>query len=187
VCAYSEEGGHDPVLACLVESSDDETAFATHAEDISRLFLTNAGVGLRHVLPVRSIDRTQSGKVARNAISARFSRGDFADAIARVARARSSLRASQAPTAQAGHGRMPRVLDGLLAICRETLKDANLGLDDNLFDQGVNSLLVARIVTRVNEAFGCAVDPTELFSYTTVRELASHIAGLAESGALNHA
>jgi acyl carrier protein len=65
--------------------------------------------------------------------------------------------------------------DWVLRVCRE------LGLrvsspDDDFFEAGASSLTATKLISRADEAYGQdALDPEDLFSRSTIREIAAHI------------
>ncbi|UVS84492.1 amino acid adenylation domain-containing protein [Burkholderia glumae] len=66
----------------------------------------------------------------------------------------------------------------LLAALREVLDTGPIGLDDNYFSLGGDSILVLRVVARLNRA-GWQVDPQAFFSCPTLAELAACLVPLA--------
>ncbi|MET0395932.1 MAG: non-ribosomal peptide synthetase, partial [Longimicrobiaceae bacterium] len=60
---------------------------------------------------------------------------------------------------------------------REVLGVDEVGLDDNFFDLGGHSLLLARLRSRLRGRFPSDVSVVVLFRYPTVRSLAEHLAG----------
>jgi amino acid adenylation domain-containing protein len=69
----------------------------------------------------------------------------------------------------------------IAAVWREALKVESVGLDDNFFDLGGHSLLMAKVHARLGEALGRDVPLIDLFQYPSVGSLARH---LAASGAM---
>ncbi|MDH6605021.1 nonribosomal peptide synthetase DhbF [Streptomyces sp. SAI-208] len=70
-----------------------------------------------------------------------------------------------------------RRLEGRLAqVWREVLDRDRVGLDDNFFDLGGNSLLLVTAQSAVNRAFGSELSVVDLFAHPTVRDLARHLA-----------
>ena len=65
----------------------------------------------------------------------------------------------------------------IAAIWRELLKLDSVGVDDNFFEIGGTSLLVARVNGRLREAFGRDVPIVEMFRHPTVSTLAHFIEG----------
>jgi amino acid adenylation domain-containing protein len=69
----------------------------------------------------------------------------------------------------------------LLAIWREVLKHEAFTVDDNFFDLGGHSLLVVKMVSRVNSAFGTNLTMRTVFQAPTISRLAAEVQ--ARSGA----
>jgi amino acid adenylation domain-containing protein len=77
-----------------------------------------------------------------------------------------------------------RILAGIFA---ESLRIDVVGVDDDFFDLGGHSLIMARAVTRVNTAFGIEVPLMELFARPTIARLAPEIArSIAETRSSEH-
>lgn len=70
-------------------------------------------------------------------------------------------------------------------IWRETLEISQVGLTDNFFDLGGNSLQVARVHARLREEFKTDLPITALFEFTTVSALAKHLSGGDASNGLS--
>jgi amino acid adenylation domain-containing protein len=68
----------------------------------------------------------------------------------------------------------------IAAAWSAALKLESVGLDDNFFDLGGHSLLMAKVHARLGEALGREVSLIELFQYPTVGSLARHLARAAE-------
>ncbi len=63
----------------------------------------------------------------------------------------------------------------IVAILREVLRVERVGVDDNFFDLGGNSLLLAKVHERLQERFGREIPLVEVFNHPTVRALAVHM------------
>ncbi len=62
------------------------------------------------------------------------------------------------------------------AVWRELLAIEEVGLDDNFFDLGGHSMLIALVQARLQEALGADLAVLDLFNHPTVRGLAGHLA-----------
>ncbi|HEU4537768.1 MAG TPA: beta-ketoacyl synthase N-terminal-like domain-containing protein, partial [Polyangiaceae bacterium] len=100
-----------------------------------------------------------NGKVDRGKLPAPFAGGD--------------ARAAHAPPAS-------DLEKSIAAIWAEVLGAPSVGLDDNFFDLGGHSLLMARVQNRVREALGREVRIVSLFQHPTVRALAKFLAPAAD-------
>jgi amino acid adenylation domain-containing protein len=68
-----------------------------------------------------------------------------------------------------------RAEKAIAGIVREVLSLDALGVDDNFFDLGGNSLLLVQVHGRLEKAFGRAIPMVALFNHPTVRSLAAHL------------
>jgi len=69
----------------------------------------------------------------------------------------------------------------LAEIWREILEVENIGRSDNFFDLGGHSLLVPRVHRRIKDHFDTEISIVDMFRYTTLAELATHIYGSKSS------
>nr|QEO74753.1 AMP-dependent synthetase and ligase [uncultured bacterium] len=65
----------------------------------------------------------------------------------------------------------------IATIWQEVLKIESVGVNDNFFDLGGHSLLVARVHSRLEAHLGKEIPIIDLFQFATVRSLASYIMG----------
>jgi amino acid adenylation domain-containing protein len=63
----------------------------------------------------------------------------------------------------------------VVRVWEEVLGTTGVGLDDNFFEIGGHSLLMARMQERLREVTGRAVTVIELFQFSTARALAAHL------------
>ncbi|MFF9259516.1 amino acid adenylation domain-containing protein [Streptomyces longwoodensis] len=85
---------------------------------------------------------------------------------------------------QADPGEDARRLEGRLAeVWCAVLGRDRVGLDENFFDLGGNSLLLVTAQSAVNSAFDADVSVVDLFAHPTVRALARHLAATARPAA----
>ncbi|MGA5028621.1 SDR family NAD(P)-dependent oxidoreductase, partial [Streptomyces griseoincarnatus] len=68
-----------------------------------------------------------------------------------------------------------RLESRLAEVWCDVLGRDRVGLDDNFFDLGGNSLLLVTAQTAVNRAFDSEVSVVDLFAHPTVRDLARHL------------
>ena len=71
----------------------------------------------------------------------------------------------------------------LAGIFRALLGLNEIGVDDNFFDLGANSLMMVQVVEKIRAELGIKMSLVRLFEFTTLRSLAGAIAGSeADSG-----
>lgn len=67
------------------------------------------------------------------------------------------------------------LMESVAQVWREVLGRPAVGLDDNFFDLGGNSLSLIRVSTRLGKELGRDLDLNDLFAHPTVRSLARHL------------
>jgi thioesterase domain-containing protein/acyl carrier protein len=72
----------------------------------------------------------------------------------------------------------------LLAIWQEVLKISNIGIDDDFFELGGDSLQALTVFMEIEARLGCSLSPTTLMQAPTVARLAEFIRTSKEIGAL---
>lgn len=60
----------------------------------------------------------------------------------------------------------------LVHIWRDILRTDRIGIDDNFFEIGGHSLLIARVVGVINEAFKINIPLVKVFNNPTIRTIA---------------
>ncbi|MEN8261173.1 MAG: non-ribosomal peptide synthetase, partial [Pseudomonadota bacterium] len=142
-------------------------AFLPKAMEIKHLITEQTGLEVRHVIPVRNIPKTTSGKVQRFALAEQYQQGDFAETASAI----EALMVNSKKEMRAGAG----IEQTLLAICNAVIDDREVGVDDNLFEIGTSSLKLAQIHEQLEQHFPNALEITDLFDYPTVAELAAFL------------
>ena len=141
--------------------------FLPVAASVTRLVNEHAGLEVAHVVPVKRIPKTTSGKVQRVALEEAFVAGEFADDLKELARLRDAAHAKPLSGSE---------LEGrILSICSAALPGKSLSLDDNLFEIGASSLTLIQIHEEIDRQFPGVVDLTEIFDFPTVALLAAHL------------
>ncbi|MFI1831811.1 condensation domain-containing protein [Streptomyces olivaceoviridis] len=63
----------------------------------------------------------------------------------------------------------------VLELARDVLKEPGLGLDDDFFEAGGNSLNGVQLITRLNDRLGTDLDVMDLFDFASLGELAASL------------
>ena len=149
------------VFALYKRSIDD---FRRLAEQVSARIGEHTGLEVDHVIPIRKVPKTTSGKVQRAALLNAYLDGDFDEVLAKLA-----PQDVAAPTDED-----PLVAE-LELICREHVKERPIGPDDNLFEVGVSSLTLTEIALAIDERYPGRLDIADMFDYPTLREIAAYL------------
>jgi acyl-CoA synthetase (AMP-forming)/AMP-acid ligase II/acyl carrier protein len=166
VCGTSRAGSPVEELLVFVLYRQDLDAFPALAHSIRTRLGTHTGLEADHVIPVARIPKTTSGKIQRSQLAAAYLDGQFDSVLVSIEPA-----ADEMPENGDAAAEDPLILE-LEQICREFAKDRVIGPDDNLFEVGVSSLTLTEIVLAIDEKHPGKVDISDLFDYSTIRELA---------------
>ena len=122
------------------------------------------GLEVDHVIPVRKIPKTTSGKIQRAAMLNAYLDGEFDEVLGKMT----------ASLSDEGVDDDPLVAE-LELICREFSKELTIGPDDNLFEVGISSLTLTEIALGVDERYPGKLDISDIFDYPTLREIADFL------------
>lgn len=159
-------------------SADDVVAFILHrksleeflpiAQSVRTRISAGAGVTLSHVVPVPQIPKTTSGKLQRFLLRDRYLAGEFDADMAGLAALEPQRSAADQHPAGA-------IEQELLAIARELIPGREIGVNDNIFELGTSSLVLAQIHERIEEKWPDQLAITDLFDYPTIGKLAAYL------------
>ncbi|MCL7460191.1 amino acid adenylation domain-containing protein [Micromonospora sp. MSM11] len=110
---------------------------------------------------VDELPTTATGKVSRRAVAA-----EATEAMARL-----GAGATARPPTAGGGGLQAQVTE----VWLDVLGVGAVGLDDNFFDVGGNSLSLVQVHIRLQELIGRQFPLVDLYEHTTVRKLAEHL------------
>jgi len=167
--------------------ADDVVAFVLHrkgleefvpiAQGVRTRISEGAGLPVAKVVPVPQIPKTTSGKVQRFLLRDRYLAGEFDTTIAGLeALAPQPTVAEQHPA--------KAIEQELLAITRELIPDREIGVNDNIFEIGTSSLVLAQIHERVEEKWPNQLAITDFFDYPTIGKLAAYLESRVNQPAL---
>jgi len=162
-------------------STDDLILFVLHRMDmkeflplathVTRLVNEHTGLEVAHVVPVKRIPKTTSGKIQRHLLEEDYVNGVYAAELAEL----DSLRAA----AEAAGGVKLTSTDierKIKDICDAAL-ERNIDVHDNLFEIGASSLKLIEIHEQIDRSYPGLVDLTELFDFPTISQLSAHLEG----------
>jgi acyl-CoA synthetase (AMP-forming)/AMP-acid ligase II/acyl carrier protein len=170
------KGASTDELALFILHRGDMKAFLPTAVEAARLVNEHTGLEVAHVIPVKRIPKTTSGKIQRHLLEEEYLGGEFATELAELDALKAQLHAASANIS--GNA----VETKLKEICDTALERA-IGLDDNLFEIGASSLKLIEIHEKIDELYPGQVDLTELFDFPTIAELAQHLQGKLSAAA----
>jgi acyl-CoA synthetase (AMP-forming)/AMP-acid ligase II/acyl carrier protein len=138
--------------------------FRRLAERVSMRISEHTGLEVDHVIPIRNVPKTTSGKLQRAALLNAYLDGEFEEVLRQLAPREMT----------AGTDADPLVAE-LELICREFVKERIIGPDDNLFEVGVSSLTLTELALAIDERYPGKLDIADMFDYPTLREIAAFL------------
>lgn len=145
-------------------------AFVDTVKQVKAHLAKELSLEATEVVPVKRIPKTTSGKVQRHALIDSLEQGEFVDILTELHQLLGiGIHGEEANGADAS------VEDKLLSICHEAIEEVKIGMDDNIFEVGTNSLTLAQIHEQIEELYPDMVEVTDFFDYPTIRELAAYL------------
>ena len=138
--------------------------FRRLAEKVSSRIAEHTGLEVDHVIPIRNVPKTTSGKLQRSALLDMYLDGEFDEVLAKLAPVEIDAATDDDP-----------LVAELELICRGFVKERIIGPDDNLFEVGVSSLTLTEIALAVDERYPGKLDIADMFDYPTLREIAGYL------------
>jgi acyl-CoA synthetase (AMP-forming)/AMP-acid ligase II/aryl carrier-like protein len=162
-------------------STDDLIIFVLHRMDmkeflpitsqVTRLVNEHTGLEVAHVVPVKRIPKTTSGKIQRHLLEEDYVNGVYDAELAELAQLRAQLEAAGGARTTSNE-----IEKKIKDICDAAL-ERNIDVQDNLFEIGASSLKLIEIHERIDQIYPGLVDLTELFDFPTIAELSKHLEG----------
>jgi acyl-CoA synthetase (AMP-forming)/AMP-acid ligase II/aryl carrier-like protein len=165
------KGASTDELILFVLHRMDMKEFLPLASQVTRLVNEHTGLEVAHVVPVKRIPKTTSGKIQRHLLEDDYVNGVYAAELAELAALRAALEA--AGGAKVTSNEIERRLKD---ICDAAL-ERNIDVNDNLFEIGASSLKLIEIHEQMDKIYPGMVDLTELFDFPTIADLSRHLEG----------
>ena len=165
------KGASTDELILFVLHRMDMKEFLPLAAQVTRLVNEHTGLEVAHVVPVKRIPKTTSGKIQRHLLEDDYVNGVYAAELAELAALRAALEA--AGGAKVTSNEIERRLKD---ICDAAL-ERNIDVNDNLFEIGASSLKLIEIHEQMDKIYPGMVDLTELFDFPTIADLSRHLEG----------
>ncbi|WP_144525180.1 non-ribosomal peptide synthetase [Bacillus sp. DE0042] len=185
------------IVACGVvnpkEQSDKTLLFVLYKKDLKnfihlskklkKYISEQMGLDVYKVIPVKKIPKTTSGKFERYKLGKMYLDGEFTSVLNEL----NDLEKSQftnvyndeldATTYEAKNYIVPNseIQEKLVTIVKKVFKVERIGINENFFDLGGNSLLLVQMHEKIEQLYPGKVTITDLFSYPTISKMAEYI------------
>lgn len=168
--------GSDKVL-CFIQDFSAVEEFVPRVLAVKRLINQVTGLEVAEVIPVRRIPKTTSGKIQRYRLGEMYLDGKYDAVCAELTVALDEYLANREVTLP--ENELEREI---LAIVSEVLQVSNVGVTDDLFTFGINSLKATALVLQIEEQLGLSIALREIFASPTIRQLAENLANAERVG-----
>jgi surfactin synthase thioesterase subunit/acyl carrier protein len=173
-CAVRPLGSESEQVAiffspALAAAETGEEQLAALLANIRQSVVKRVGIKPDYLLPVarEEIPKTAIGKIQRVQLARRFEAGEFNDLLQQT---KHLVQASQPMTAPRND------LERRLArLWQEVLGSSPVGIHDDFFAAGGDSLRAAHLITRIQEEFGDTFHVIAIFQAPTVAQLAAYL------------
>ena len=171
VVVTSAVGTHnelEQLLVFVLHKGDVESfkpMIATVKNQISELF----GIEVHHVLPIKKVPKTTSGKVQRSALAKEFSQEHFDNTVQELSMKKEGQAQGEQVAAE------DEIVNTVYKICKEALPDKEFSTEDSLLELGASSLALVEIHAGLDEAFPDKIEITDLVDYPSISKLAEFL------------
>ncbi len=164
---WEEKLQRDELLVFIIFRGDLKD-FVPLAKKVSHTLNEQAGLEVDYVIPVNRIPKTTSGKFQRRILSDAFEKGEYDTVLKEI----ESLTQPQETTLD--ESLSPLQLE-LKELCNSVIEDHSLSVNDNFFESGISSLVLAEIHQKIDDRYPGKVDVVDLFEYQTIIDLAEFL------------
>ena len=164
---WEEKLQRDELLVFIIFRGDLKD-FVPLAKKVSHTLNEQAGLEVDYVIPVNRIPKTTSGKFQRRILSDAFEKGEYDSVLKEI----ESL--TQPHETTSDESLSPLQLE-LKEICNSVIEDHSLDVNDNFFESGISSLVLAEIHQKIDDRYPGKVDVVDLFEYQTIIDLAEFL------------
>jgi len=168
---WDEKRQRDELLVFIIFRGDLKD-FVELAKKASHTLNEQAGLEVDYVIPVSRIPKTTSGKFQRRLLADDFENGEYDSAL-------KELENFMHPqTAVSTDENLSPLQQELKDICNNIVEGRTLEVNDNFFESGISSLMLAEIHQQIDDRYPGKVDIVDLFEYQTIMELGKFMQGV---------
>jgi acyl transferase domain-containing protein/acyl-CoA synthetase (AMP-forming)/AMP-acid ligase II len=142
--------------------------FELAAEEISLGIFHELGLSVTHVIPIKKMPKTTSGKTQRYKLLEEYRSGIFDDTtimLDHIRKVRLSMRTREAPITQTE--------EKVMEIVKAVVGAENIGITDDLFYYSLQSVAVMQIYDQIETLYPGILKVTDIYRFRTIKEIAS--------------
>lgn len=162
---YDKNTGKEKI-AVFVVFSNQRIGFDKIINKLQTLYRQSIGINVDYIIPIDTMEKTPSGKIARYKYKKDFENGSYDHLLKEVVNI-------------AGHETINttkvKIENELIEICQDALQDMFIDRDTNLHEAGINSIIIMKIYESIREKYGDMLDIEDLFMCNNISDIAAII------------
>lgn len=168
-CSYFDEQAQSEKILFFVVYRRALKSFIPIAADLRLYIYNKTGLYIEKIIPVKDIPVTTSGKIQRYKLAEQFLNGEFNGILSEIENLEEpiSLRAEK--------GSLSWYEEMTAFVLRNILKRASIGADDDIFELGVNSMLLTKVYDEISRRCAGQISVSDLFVHKSIRQLAQYL------------
>jgi amino acid adenylation domain len=165
VGVFNKEHGSDDLILFIRYKGNIEN-FVSISEEVKQVINEKLGIEVSEVIPVNELPKTSSGKVQRFKLGEGYAKGEY-DLIRRQLQELSENEFENREIVPPENETQKKLID----IWREILNVKRIGISDNFFSLGGDSLKITQLVSRIKDTFGISLDQSLLFENPDIENM----------------
>ncbi|MDP4147657.1 MAG: condensation domain-containing protein, partial [Bacillota bacterium] len=176
VCSIFDDTKQKEEVMIFILYKDKLTDFISLESKIRKHVNAKLGLVINYIIPISEIPRTQSGGIQRYKLRERYLNGEFSELVRELG---SLIKNSVNYEEYAA----PRneIEDKIKKLWIQILGVENIGIDDDFFDLGGDSLNAMQVVSVMHRELNLELTVSELFNTPTIRQIGESIKNSKES------
>ena len=161
---WDETRQRDELLVFIIFRGNLED-FVELAKKTAHSLNEQAGLEVDYIIPVSRIPKTTSGKFQRRLLADDFEKGEYDSVLKELENL------MHPKTTVSTDESLSPLQQELKDICNSIIEGRTLEVNDNFFESGISSLMLAEIHQQIDDRYPGKVDIVDLFEYQTIMEL----------------
>ena len=163
VCNDQNQSSEGVIVFVFYKGSTKD--FSSLSREIKRIVLDEIGIRVLHVIPVKKIPKTTSGKIQNFYLVNAYLNGQYANVLSELGRL-------EAKKESGGDGTVEEVL---ISIIQDLLPTVELDNSLSFFDSSLSSLKAVLLVNRINRKFNVSINVGDIIKYPGISALSEFI------------
>ncbi len=172
--AFNNETKEEEIIIFVLYKKKLED-FLPLASRIKLLLKEKIGLFIRHVVPIKKVPKTTSGKVQRYKLADMYQGGSFSEELSKIEELKAEIAATENNALTYSDTE-----ELVIKLCRDTFKNNNIDINGSFVELGINSLKLTSLASAIHEHLNVEIPLKDMFQISTVRELAEYISDYHE-------